>query len=135
MNPAKLIAEFLEARLPDTGDSTDTLADRVAMDKMPHSWENTTSAIMVRIQVGAEHPTAQSANRWTVAIHCFGGTAELADAWAVYKRVATAFRAPAWSGTEGEIRDVTHISASGYEEADTGWPVVVALYEVQTVNV
>ena len=134
MNPVKLIAEYLEHALPDSGDSGDTLDERVAMDRLPRDWKNDTSAVMVRQQSGAETATAPNADRWTIAMHCFGGTADMTDAWATYARVAQAMRDPSWSGTEGEIRDAMHVSASGYNEPDTGWPVVLALYEVRTVK-
>lgn len=134
MNPSKLIAEYLEHALPDVLDSDDSLDERIAVDKLPTTWTNETNAIMVRTQTGHEHGTAGTSNRWTMALHCFGGTADIADAWATYKLAASVLRDCAWSGTEGELREATQVSATGYEEPDTGWPVVLALYEVQTAG-
>lgn len=134
MNSVKAIAQFLETELAATAPSGDTLHQRIAMDRMPDSFENDTTAILIVKQSGAPAMSQAKPIRNQIAIHCYGGTAEYDECETVAARVWDVLHNQSGTASEGGIMFAQLATDSRYFEPDTGWPVVLAIYEVTTIS-
>ena len=133
MNPVKIITEFLEETLESTAASGDTLHQRIAMDRTPTEFDNTVTMAQVQHQSGRPAAAQAPVNEHQIAIKCYGGTNEDNDAWAVHERIYGVLHNAIGDTDAGGIAFCELNTVSKYYEPDTDWPVVVAIYQVQTV--
>lgn len=134
MNPVKAIAQFLETELAATAPSGDTLHNRIAMDRIPPTFKNDVSAIEVQMQSGGQPMARVPMTRYQMAVMCFGGTSDYDDCSAVSSRVFSVLHNAVGSAPEAGIMFAQRVTTSRYYEPDTGWPVVVDIYEVEIIE-
>jgi serine/threonine-protein kinase len=129
-NAVKSVADFLENALMLSAESGDTLHERIAMDRTPPDFENTTTALQVQEQSGAPQFALLPAMRRQIAVKCFGGTADFDGCCEVHERV----KAVLHNQHGMNIMFAELVTSSRYYEPDTGWPVVLDVYQVETIG-
>jgi hypothetical protein len=72
-------------------------------------------------------------NQHQIAIKCYGGSTNDDDAWTVHERVYSVLHNAIGDTSGGGIAFAELNTVSKYYEPDTGWPVVLAIYQVETV--
>jgi hypothetical protein len=131
MNPVQVITKFIEEQLEAEADSGDTLHERVAMDRLPPSFKNTTTAIEVQHQSGRSATAEAPINTHQIAVKCYGGSTDDADAWAVHDRVYGVLHNQIGDTLYGGVLFCELATVSKYNDPDTGWPVVLAVYQAE----
>jgi hypothetical protein len=134
MNPCKAIVQYLESALAATADSTgDDLHTHIAEDRLPAEFDNAYPAVEVKIQAGSMSGAQKPGVRHQVVIQCFGGTSDYSDACNVSERIAGVLHNAIADATEGGIVFAQLATTSRYYDPTTGWPVVVDIYEIETI--
>lgn len=133
MNPVKVITEFLEETLEATAQSGDTLHERIAMDRTPTDFDNTVTMAQVQHQSGRPATAQAPVNTHQITIKCYGGTSNDDDAWAVHERIYEVLHNAIGDTDNGGITFCELATVSKYYEPDTEWPVVLAIYQTETV--
>lgn len=131
-NPVKVVTQYLEEYLAIDADSGDELYSHVAMDRLPPDFENDTPAISVQHQAGRPATSQAPVSQHQIAIKCFGGSDDDNDAWAVHERVYEALQNAVDFTSGGNLVFAELATVSKYYEPDLGWPVVLAVYQVET---
>lgn len=134
MNAVKLIAEYLATQLEAVSESGDTLHERIAMDRTPPEFENEAAAIQVQEQSGAPAYALLPAMRRQIAIKCFGGTTDFDACCEVSEKVKAVLHNSHGGADEGGIMFAELVTSSRYYEPDTGWPVVLDIYQIETIG-
>lgn len=132
-NPVQVVTQYLEQYLAIDADSGDELYEHIAMDRLPPDFDNDTPAIQVQLQSGRPATAQAPVNQHSIAVKCFGGTSEDADAWTVHERVYEAIHNAVDFTSGGNLVFSEFETVSKYYEPDTGWPVVLAIYQVETI--
>jgi hypothetical protein len=133
-NAVRLVAEFLEDALYQTAESGDLLHQYVAMDRLPPDFDNDMPAISIQEQSGAPAYALVPAVRRQIAIKHFGGTADFDGCCEVFERVKAILHNHHGAAHEGGLMFAELVTTSRYYEPDTGWPVILALYQVETIE-
>lgn len=99
----------------------------------PKGWDNTHKAIIFHAETEAPHIT-RADNATTFVFKCYGGSAEFSDARAVYHQLVDYLHnARGKTTAHGRIKLARCITAfQGPPEPETGWPVMVAKFEIAT---
>lgn len=126
----KIVVEWLLAAPSGTALNT-LVGTRVGYLRVASGWTNTTAAVMVRPSAMASEAGAdvQTDN---YAIHCFGGSADPTDAEAVSQAVHARMQGVIGDTATGGIVTSFLASRSMIFEPDTGYPAVIAIYQVRT---
>ena len=130
MNAVKAVTQFLEAGIEVSGD---TLHERIAMDRMPPDFENATAAVMVREQTAGAGAAQAPILARQMAIHCYGGTNDFDGSEAVAARVYAVLHNQSGGTAAGGIVFSQLVTSTRYFEPNTGWAVVLSVYQVETI--
>lgn len=125
----KIVVEWLLAAPSGTALNT-LVGTRVGYLRVASGWTNTTAAVMVR--PSAMTTEAADVQEDNYAIHCFGGSADPTDAEAVFQAVHARMQGVIGDTATGGIVTSFLASKSTIFEPDTGYPAVIAIYNVRT---
>jgi len=134
MNAVKIVTEYLEAALEaDAVSSLDTLFERVAMDRLPPDFDNTEPALTVQEQAASPAAAIAPILRHQLVIKCYGGTSDYVDAENVAQRVYDVLHNAQGDTDTGGIVFSELVTQSRFYEPDTGWPCILAIYQIDTL--